>query len=97
MIPPTVNNHPVLWVYRLDPARFPAHYAGDGPLEKTSAILLSIADEGSEDERFWITCLGESGRLMAGEMYYKMSEAKRFPHEQFGLSEDGWEAFEATT
>jgi hypothetical protein len=92
MIPSKVNGNPVIWTYRLDPPRFPIEYAGDGPLEKTCAFLLSVADEGSEDERFWVSCLAESGCLTAGEMYYTLAEAKQFPTHAFGIANDGWKA-----
>jgi hypothetical protein len=94
MIPSTVSGHPVIWIYRLDRPRFPARSGADAPLEKTSAVLLSVADEGSEDERFLITCLGESGRLMTGETYYTLADAKRFAVEAFDGSAAGWAMFE---
>lgn len=90
MVPSTVNGNPVIWVYRLDPPRFPVNDPGGGPIEKTCAILLSVADEGSEDERFCVSCLGESGRLMAGETFYTLAEAKRHPCGVFAVSGDGW-------
>lgn len=96
MIPSAVHGNPVIWVYRLDQPMFPVNDSSGGPIEKTCAMLLSVADEGSEDERFWVTRVGESGRLMGGEMFYSLAEAKAVPSKEFELPNDGWTVFEAS-
>ena len=74
---------------------FPAGYSGDALVEKTCAFLLSVSDEGTEEERFWVTCLGTSGALMAGDAYYTVDAAKRFPSQEFDISirDDNWSRF----
>ena len=89
-IPNEVFGNPVRWFFRVDPPKFPSGYPGDGPLERTCAFLLSVANEGGEDQRYWVTCLGVTGKLMAGEMYFTLSEAMSFPSNEFGLADSGW-------
>ncbi len=93
-IPIDVNGQPVEWVFRLDPPLFPRGYPGDGPLEETCALLLSVASKGNEDERYFVTCLGVSGRLMAGEMYFTLEGAKSFPYQEFDPEGGEWTRLE---
>jgi hypothetical protein len=94
MIPATVDGNPVIWVYRLDPPVFLSRSADDGLVEKTAAFLVSVADEGSEDERFLVACLGESGRVTAGHVFHSLAEAKRYPAEGLDIVDGGWTEFE---
>ena len=92
MIPHEVNGNPVRFIAIINPPQFPRGYPEDRDLERTTAFLISISDEGSEeDRRFWVTCLGASGRLMAGDMCYTLESAKMFPKTEFDLDCLEWE------
>ena len=89
-IPTQVYGDPVEWVFRVNPPSFPRGYPGDGSLEKTCAFLLSVEGEGEEDQRFWMTCFGVTGKLMAGDMYFALEDAMTFPTQEFGLPSSEW-------
>jgi len=96
MIPSEVHGSPVRHYALINPPRFPRGYPVDGNLEPTSAFLISVSDEGSaDDERIWVTCLGESGRLMAGDMFYDLDTAKAFPESEFEVTALQWQKFDA--
>ena len=91
MIPQSVYGNPVRFYTEIDELRFPRGYPGDGDLEPTTAFLISISDEGiADDERFWVSCLGESGQIMAGDMCYSLESAMNFPASEFDLPPLNW-------
>ncbi len=91
MTPKTVHGNPVRFFAPVTPPRFPRGYSGDGPIEKTRAFLISVSDESSsEDRRYWVACLGITGRTMSGEMCYTLDAAMRFPQEEFGIDRLEW-------
>jgi len=91
MIPQQVHGNPVRFVARVDSPRFPRGYPGDGPLEKTAAFLISVSDHEGDDEcHFWVTCLGITGRLMAGDLCYSLESAMEFPPTEFYLEDLTW-------
>jgi hypothetical protein len=54
--------------------------------------MISVSDKDcDEDRRYWITCLGTSGKLMAGNLYYTLAAAMTFPASEFGLTNLLWE------
>jgi len=89
-IPAEVHGNPVKYYLPIDPPRYPSGYPGDGKLEKTAALLLSISDDDNDDRLFWITCIGVSGQIMAGDMYYTLEAAIQFPTIEFGLDDFTW-------
>ncbi len=89
-IPTAIHGNPVEWIYEVDPPRYPSGYPGDGPLEKTRVLLLSVANSGTESQRYWVTCLGVTGKIMAGDSYFTLEQAKSFPSQEFGLPNCGW-------
>ena len=91
MIPQSVYGNPVRFYAEIDEPRFPRGYPGDGGLEPTAAFLISVSDEGiADDERFWVSCLGKSGRIMAGGMCYSLETAMNFPASEFDLPPLNW-------
>lgn len=91
MIPQSVHGYPVRYYAELDEPRFPRGYQGDSGLEPTAAFVISISDEGiDDDERFWVSCLGGSGRIMAGDMCYTLESAMDFPASEFDLPPLSW-------
>jgi hypothetical protein len=91
MIPHYVHGKPVKYFAQIEPPLFPRGYPGDGPIEKTTAFLISISDEGhAGDERFWVNCLGISGKLMGGEMCYTLESAMAFPEQEFEVQKLVW-------
>ena len=91
MIPNTVHGNPVRLFAPVDPPVFPRGYPGDGPIERAQAFLISVSDESSdEDRRYWVTCLGVSGRLMAGEMCYTLDAAMSFPEKEYEVESLQW-------
>ncbi len=92
MIPPSVHGNPVRFYAELDEPRFPRGYPGDGDLEPTTAFVISISDEGDvDDESFWVSCLGDGGRIMTGEMCYTLEAAMDFPATEFDLKHLDWQ------
>ena len=86
-----INGNPVRWKANLSTALHPKGYPKDGSLERTVSFLISVSDEGDEEyEKFWVTCVGENGRLMAGEMCYSLDSAKKFPILEFDLTDLDW-------
>lgn len=91
MIPIEILGNPVRYFLQIDPPRYPRGYPLDGDLEKTTGFLISISDEGNlDDERFWVSCVSESGRIMAGEMCYSLHTAKEFPATVFDVDALSW-------
>jgi hypothetical protein len=91
MIPEIVHGAPVKLFAEVDPPRFPRRYPGDGPIEETCAFLISVSDEhSSNDRRYWVTCLGVTGRIMSGGMCYTMDAAMRFPYQEFDIEHLKW-------
>lgn len=91
MIPRTVHGNPVRFFASINPPRFPRGYPGDGPIEKTRAFLISVSDDGSdEDRRYWVTCLGITGQVMAGDVCYTLDAAMRFPQQEFEIGSLQW-------
>ncbi len=85
-IPDRVYGYPVKVYAELDPPAYPSGYLENGDLEKTNAFLISVSDEGDQnDERFWVSCLGINGKIMSGEMYYTIDAAKEFPKSEFDI------------
>ncbi|WP_035611820.1 hypothetical protein [Haloferula sp. BvORR071] len=91
MIHQSVHGYPVRYYAEIDEPRFPRGYPGDSGLEPTTAFVISISHEGiADDERFWVSCLGESGRIMAGDMCYTLESAMDFPASEFDLPPLNW-------
>jgi len=91
MIPQAIHGNPVRLYTEIDPPRFPRGYPGDGDLDRTSVFVISVSDEGdAEDQRYWVSCVSETGRIMAGEMCYTLEAALDFPASEFDLSDLTW-------
>lgn len=96
MIPAEVHGNPVRLYAVIDPPIFPRDYPGDGGLERTSAFLISVSAEGDcAEERFCVSCLGETGRIMAGEIFYSLDSAKEYPSSEFDSGVLEWVARDA--
>ena len=92
MIPLLVHGNPVRFYAEIDEPRFPRGYPGDGGLVPTVAFVIAVSDEGDvDDERFWVSCLGDGGRIMAGEMSYTLESAMDFPATEFDLKPLDWQ------
>ena len=90
-IPTHIHNNPVRYVARLASPVFPTGYPRDGNLQRTTAFVISISQEGSEeDERFWVSCIGEGGKILAGEMAYTLKAAMDFPMTEFPIENLEW-------
>jgi hypothetical protein len=90
-VPSHIHNNPVRYVAMLETPMFPTGYPLDGDLERTGAFAISISDEGDEEyERFWLSCIGEGGKIMAGEMAYTLQAAMNFPMTEFPIPHLEW-------
>ena len=91
MIPTSIHGNPVRSFAVIEDPQFPRDYPGDGDLEPTAAFTISTSDEGSDDaERFWVSCVAASGRMMAGDVFYSLDDAKGFPYSEFDLPHFDW-------
>jgi hypothetical protein len=92
MIPQEINGNPVRFVARLATPVLPRDYPGDGGLEPTTAFLISFqSDDDADSEAFWLSCLGRSGRVMAGDMCYTLESAKNYPKSEFDIPQLDWQ------
>ncbi|MBK1875762.1 hypothetical protein [Pelagicoccus mobilis] len=95
MITKTIEGYPVVEYAEIDPPVFPVGCPVDGKIEKTKAFLIVVSEEGEEDyERYWLRCLGVTGKVMAGEMCYSIEEARAFPKSEFNVGEIKWKKTE---
>lgn len=91
MIPKEINSNPVRHVADVDPPLFPCGYPGDGNLERTAHFIISVSEEDdADDRRYWVFCVGQTGRIMAGEMCYTLEAALEFPLSEFDLATLDW-------
>ncbi len=87
MITSHIGGYPVIWSCEFDLPR----YLAAGVFEKIiSAVVISIVDEGSDDQRFVVTYVGESGELEVAGIFASLAEAKRAPIETLGRDGITW-------
>jgi hypothetical protein len=92
MTPHNIDGDPILWVYQIDPLRHGRSIAIAGDLEIVSALLISVAREGSDDQAFRVTYALQSGDLVRGRVFSSLLDAKQSAVEELAISEHGWAA-----
>lgn len=91
MIPKEISSNPVRWVAYLEEPIFPKGYPGDGDLEKTIALTISVSDEDEPEYKlFWVSCVGINGKIMAGDMCYTLESAQEVLTTEFNVKNLIW-------